>query len=155
MLPAPSSAPTIRRAVPADGPGLFRLYSHFHTKLARLVPTEDDLRAAVDALIAHPRVLIHLATNDRGLLGYLLCRRGPGGQDAVIEDVFVAADARRRGVARSLMQAALADPFTASCTSVFVETDADNAAALRLYRSFGFSEVAATMQTVRLQLRRD
>jgi ribosomal-protein-alanine N-acetyltransferase len=69
-------------------------------------------------------------------LGVILCRVAAGEMEVLT--LGVRAAARRRGVAKALMQAALEAGRTAGAGSSFLEVAVDNAAAEALYASLGF-----------------
>lgn len=73
------------------------------------------------------------------VVGYLVAwRLGP---EAEILNVAVATPARREGVARDLLDDALAQLAGAGVARVFLEVRVSNAAARRLYATAGFEEV--------------
>lgn len=74
-----------------------------------------------------------------GLLGFVALRTMA--DEGEILNVAVAPAARRSGVGRALVRHALASAAAAGAFSVFLEVRPSNAAALTLYRSFGFVEV--------------
>jgi GNAT superfamily N-acetyltransferase len=59
--------------------------------------------------------------------------------DCWLEDLFVRAPARRRGVASALVQASLDRARTRGCRRIELDTNESNEAALALYERFGFS----------------
>jgi ribosomal protein S18 acetylase RimI-like enzyme len=61
-----------------------------------------------------------------------------GGFKGELEAVFVRAEARRRGVGRRLVAAALARALRRGCGVVGLSTNERNDSALALYRSLGF-----------------
>jgi ribosomal protein S18 acetylase RimI-like enzyme len=63
-----------------------------------------------------------------------------------VRDLFVAAEYRRRGVARALLDEIIRRATTARVPRLAVQTDEDNAAALSLYRDFGFQPVTGVQQ---------
>ena len=63
-----------------------------------------------------------------------------------VRDLFVAAEHRRRGVARALLDEIIRRATTARVPRLAVQTDEDNAAALSLYRDFGFQPVTGVQQ---------
>ena len=71
--------------------------------------------------------------------GFILYRAIAG--EAEILTLAVAPDARRRGVARALVETAMAAAAAAGTTSAFLEVAESNAAAIALYQSAGFAEV--------------
>ncbi|MDD9727085.1 GNAT family N-acetyltransferase [Roseovarius sp. SK2] len=62
--------------------------------------------------------------------------------DAELLTLAADPDARRQGHGRAALQAFEAEARARGSERLFLEVAADNAAALRLYRSFGFTELA-------------
>jgi len=91
--------------------------------------------SAFDDLLTGPGVFAFLAGEDP-VLGLILCRLA-GGEMEVLT-VGVNGAARRRGVARALMTAALGVARQAGAEAVFLEVDVDNQAAVGLYEGLGF-----------------
>jgi ribosomal protein S18 acetylase RimI-like enzyme len=60
-----------------------------------------------------------------------------GGLSAYIDDLYVVPAQRRRGVARALLQALVADAGQRGCLSLQVEVGDSNEPALSLYAAFG------------------
>jgi ribosomal protein S18 acetylase RimI-like enzyme len=58
-----------------------------------------------------------------------------------IRDLFVAPEQRRVGVARSLLEAIRAAAEASGALRLGLQTEADNAAALSLYRAAGYTSV--------------
>ena len=77
-----------------------------------------------------------VATNG-DVLGMILCRAAAG--EAEVLTVAVPPWARRRGVGKALMQAALQAAGQHGATEVFLEVDVGNAAAVGLYEGLGFT----------------
>jgi ribosomal-protein-alanine N-acetyltransferase len=75
----------------------------------------------------------------RHLLGFALSRHGGG--EAEILSIAVATSERGRGIGRALMGAHLGRLAAAGVTSVFLEVERGNAAALALYQRLGFETV--------------
>lgn len=59
-----------------------------------------------------------------------------------LRDLFVAPDHRRAGVGRALVDSIAADARARGAVRVGLQTEADNHAALSVYRAAGFEEVA-------------
>jgi len=71
-------------------------------------------------------------------LGVILCRLA-GGEMEVLT-LGVRAEARRTGVARALMAAAVEGAVVAGATACFLEVAVDNAPAIALYEALGFRQ---------------
>ena len=78
---------------------------------------------------------VAFATED----GFILLRAL--GLEAEVLTLAVAPEARRRGLGRSLVEAALAAAAAGGAEALFLEVAADNAAALALYEGAGFERV--------------
>lgn len=61
----------------------------------------------------------------------------------VLNDLFVTADARRRGIARALLDAAASFAREDDAAGIMLETHRDNAAARALYSAAGWGEDAS------------
>jgi ribosomal-protein-alanine N-acetyltransferase len=80
-----------------------------------------------------------LVAEDEAPLGMILCRALAG--EAEILTLAVDPAARRRGVARALVEAAAVMAREAGAEEMFLEVATDNPAALGLYAGTGFAEV--------------
>jgi len=76
---------------------------------------------------------------DRGLVGYVVAL--VLGDEGEIADVAVAPVARRRGIARQLLQRVMAELVQAGVRSLYLEVRESNSAARALYASLGFQQV--------------
>jgi ribosomal-protein-alanine N-acetyltransferase len=86
-------------------------------------------------LLASPGVFA-LAAVDGAPVGLILMRAIAG--EAEVLTLAVEPSHRRRGVARALLEAGLAQAAAAGAGEAFLEVAADNPAALQLYRQAGF-----------------
>ncbi|WP_091736281.1 GNAT family N-acetyltransferase [Phenylobacterium immobile] len=114
-----------------------------------VTPDEADDLAAVHAqafakpwdaeafaeLLAGPGVFGFVAAKDAPQ-GLILCRAAA--DELEILTVAVAPDARRRGVAKALMTAAIAAARAAGSSQAFLEVAVDNMEAVGLYAGLGF-----------------
>lgn len=81
-----------------------------------------------------------VATEDDGaILGYAGLAVGQG--EAWINNIAVRRDAQRRGIARALMDAMLAEARRHRVHEVLLEVAADNVAAQKLYAAYGFEVI--------------
>ena len=95
----------------------------------------------IAALGMEPSVLAHVAldSTQTSVLGFSLARCA--GQEAEILTIVVDAARRGRGLGRLLLQAQLDALALQGVREVFLEVEADNVAALTLYKRLGFSQV--------------
>ena len=100
---------------------------------------------AFASALAQPGAFGFLATVEPGgePLGFALLRaaRFDGGGEAEVLTIATRPSARRHGVARAVMDAALVQARAWGVTRVFLEVAADNAAAQALYDRLGFAAV--------------
>lgn len=95
-----------------------------------------DLRAE----LARPYARLWVARPEAGspALGFLLAWRL--GDELEIQTVATAPEARRRGVGRALVLAAIDEARATGCQRLLLEVRASNQAALGLYRALGFEQ---------------
>ena len=138
---------TVRPATAADRPLLIGLAAGFRDHLGHATPSRDQLGAALTVLLADPSTQFVVAMEGGAGLGYVQCRyRYSLWNDAPeveLEDVFVAAAARRRGVGRLLIDFALAEARRRGCRLACLATNERNLPALALYQGLGFSPARA------------
>lgn len=87
-----------------------------------------------DSLLANPSYTI--ITSDHG---FALLQIIP--PEAELITISILPTARKQGHGRALLRQALDAAQSASVTSIFLDVDATNTAALSLYRSAGFAEI--------------
>jgi ribosomal protein S18 acetylase RimI-like enzyme len=139
----------IRTATPADAPAVVSL-------MAQLAGhTRGHIDAGVDNrfydMLELPPYAILVAEDDPGqVIGLLtastrwtLWHAGPC---TLIEELVIDESARRQGVGRALIQAALDWARAQGCSEVEVSTDVDNTAAQAFYRQLGFESEALLLE---------
>ncbi len=94
----------------------------------------------VDQLLIDRRVIAHRAAAGGRLLGFIMSRIVE--DEAEILSVAVAARAQGRGIGAKLLALHLRRLAALGARAVFLEVDAHNKAALRLYERAGFREVS-------------
>ena len=137
---------TIRPAVEADLPSLLALYAELHTE-DPVLPLARATRLWREIAVQPGRRVL-LAWLDEAVVGTADCAVLPnltrGGRAfMVVENVVVAAAARRRGVGRRLFAAAVAVARSEGCYKVQLLSRSDRAEAHAFYESCGFRAVAA------------
>jgi len=120
----------LRPATRADGAALAQAHA---AAFDEPWSADDILRFASDrggfALVAE---------DGEALAGFILCRQMAG--EAEVLTLAVRPEARRRGIGRALLEAALA-LSTPTSSAMFLEVAADNPGAIALYQGAGFSVV--------------
>ncbi len=136
--------PAVRRAVPGDAEALERLIVLLAAHHGdRATVGQDSLRA--DLFASPPWAVALVAEGDGGILGYALLVRLYRAQFARrimdLHHLFVAPEARGRGVGVALVHAAAREAEAQGCAHLAVGTDPDNHRAQAFYRRLGFEDV--------------
>lgn len=146
--------PTITRATLADLDAvapLFDAYRRFYGQPSDIARARDWLQARINA----DESAVLLARDATGTaLGfaqlYPMFSSVRTTRLWILNDLYVDAAARRRGVARALLDAAVAFARDSGAARIALETGRDNAAARALYRSAGWQEDATQWYAVDL-----
>ena len=125
--------PVIARLKPADAEDVALLHSENFDR-GWSVPECENLIADATCYGLGAR----LEAGQR-LCGFLLCRIAA--DEAEILSIAVAHHARQRGIATSMLARGIAGLGVERVRSLFLEVEAENSPALKLYRHFGFEEV--------------
>ncbi len=131
---------TIATATAADETAFRRLWQGFLAYYNQPVP--ESTTAATWARIIDPahRMTCRLAFDDGQALGFAIhhhhCSSWVPGDDVYLEDLFVDAAARGRGVGRALINDLIAIGRQNGWHRLYWNTNHDNATARRLYDSF-------------------
>jgi ribosomal-protein-alanine N-acetyltransferase len=131
-------APTLRRATLDDLDPIMDLETSTFT-------TDAWSRGAMRAELGsrHGYYLVAEAPDpDAAIAGYAGLLAPTGSEQADIQTIAVAPDARRHGLGRGLMVALLAEARRRGAGEVFLEVRADNPHAQALYASLGFEQIA-------------
>jgi ribosomal protein S18 acetylase RimI-like enzyme len=109
------------------------------------VPADESIRAIVRTLLRDPMTEYLLAAPAPGEPACGVCQLRyrlsvwTGAEDCWLEDLYVAGDARRSGIGRSLVTAALESARARGCRRIELDVNEENTAALDFYRALGFS----------------
>lgn len=96
-------------------------------------------RFEFERLLCEPNVFCEVAVRRSLVVGFVMARGAA--DEAEILSIGVDPARRRAGIGRQLLARMLAELPLAGVRRLFLEVDAGNAAAIGLYRSFGFAEV--------------
>jgi GNAT superfamily N-acetyltransferase len=142
--------PHVRLAQPRDAEAVARLMAAFRDHIGLTAPSDDEVRAGVERLLADPdtEFLLAAAADDAPPAGVAQLRFRYGiwraGGDCLLEDLFVDDAARGAGLGHALVEATLARARVRACRRVELDVNEANQAALRLYGGFGFSATSNT-----------
>ncbi|MBI3781882.1 MAG: GNAT family N-acetyltransferase [Deltaproteobacteria bacterium] len=133
---------TIRRADRADLNALATMMVTFRDFLDQTSPAESELRESLQQLLSDPATDFLLAVSASTAVGYAQCRyrysAWISGLEMELEDLWVAAEARRQAVGSQLLQEVIRLATERRCRSIAVSTNEHNHAALALYTRFDF-----------------
>ena len=133
------------RAQTDEAETVARLLVEFRDHLGESWPSENSFLATVETLIERPDTEFWLGSPDDDTppagVSQLRFRQSVwmAAEDCWLEDVFVRADARRKGLATALVQRAIDRARERGCRRIELDTNETNAAALALYERMGFS----------------
>ncbi|MFL5869605.1 MAG: GNAT family N-acetyltransferase [Solirubrobacterales bacterium] len=134
---------SVWRAGTADAATVARLMAGFRDHLDKREPTDADIRASVERILADRGSEFLIASDRDRPLGICQLRYRwsvwTSSEDCWLEDLYVAPEARRAGLGRALVEAALDSARSRGCVRIELDVDEDNEAARELYRACGFS----------------
>jgi ribosomal protein S18 acetylase RimI-like enzyme len=131
-------------ATPGEAETAAGLLVAFRNHLGVDWPSDNAFLAGVERLIEDPgtEFLLCAADDDSPPAGVAQLRFRYGiwwaATDCLLEDLFVAAEARGHGVGRALVELAVERARLRGCRRIELDVNDANDAALALYRSFGF-----------------
>jgi ribosomal protein S18 acetylase RimI-like enzyme len=133
----------VRTATLADAAKLRALIEAFRDHMGEAEPPGATLDASLARVLADPDACFPIAFDAAGLpLAYAQLRFRYSlwfvGIECHVEDFFVSAAARRRGVGAELLRASVACARERGARVIALTTNERNEAALALYRSAGF-----------------
>jgi ribosomal protein S18 acetylase RimI-like enzyme len=117
----------------------------FRDHMGRDQPGDDQMRATAAAIMRDPNAEYLLAAADGDERPAAVCQLRyrlsiwTGTDDGWLEDLFVSDRARRSGLGRALVGAALDRARERGCGRIELDVDDDNEPAIALYEAMGFS----------------
>ncbi len=146
--------PAAREARPDDVPRLVALMAEFYAESGYPLPEAAAARTFA-ALLAEPRLgRVWLLEADGEPAGYVVLTVSfsmeYGGLRGFVDDLFVRAAYRRRGLASAALAAVRRAAESLGVRALLVETGAENDAARRVYARAGFADAGRLLLTVPL-----
>ena len=132
------------RAEPDEAGTVAGLIREFGDWFGNSAPTRDQIRASVDRIMAGADGEFLLGAVDDSAEAAGVCQLRfrwsvwKSGEDCWLEDLFVREEARRSGLGRALVDAALERARERGCRRIELDVSERNAAALALYEACGF-----------------
>jgi GNAT superfamily N-acetyltransferase len=142
------SAAHVWRAEPHEAEQVAALLVAFRDHIGNDWPSANSFLASVERLIDDPATEYLLGAPREGdpAAGVVQLRYRwsvwRASEDCLLEDLFVAPDARGGGLGRALLQAAIKRARARGSRRIELDTAERNEAAVSLYRSFGFDDDA-------------
>ena len=131
----------VRVARPEDAAALAHLVAGLRDHLEAAAPRDEEIAAQLPRLLGDPALEFACAWQEGEAVGFsqlrLLASVWSPPLEAFLEDLFVAPEARRHGVGRSLLRHALAQARAHGAARLALTTNEANAAAQALYRAEG------------------
>jgi len=136
----------IRRAEPSDAPALVALAEQVGREEGRWILTTTTWRSVGDerrylkAVERHADAAVFVVEDDGRVVGRLSLSRDPHPSSRHVADLglMVAADRRRRGIGRALLEEAVRWALESGIRKLELHVFPWNQPALKLYESFGF-----------------
>ena len=130
------------RAEAAEAADVARLIAEFGAWWGKNVVPEDEVRASVDRIMSGDDGEFLLGALDGEPVGVCQLRFRwsvwKSAEDCWLEDLFVREEARRSGLGRALVEAALVRARERGCKRIELDVNEDNGAARALYEACGF-----------------
>jgi GNAT superfamily N-acetyltransferase len=137
--------PRAWKAGPQEAETVARLLIGFRDHMGYDWPSDNAFLAGVENIIEdrNSEYVLAAVDDDSPPSGVVQLRFRQGiwraGGDCLVEDVFVDASARGHGVGRALLEKATERALERGCRRMELDVNEENAAAIALYTSFGFT----------------
>ena len=132
----------VRLAGKGEAADVARLIAEFGAWWGKNVVPEDEVRASVDRIMSGDDGEFLLGAVDGEPVGVCQLRFRwsvwKSAEDCWLEDLFVREEARRSGLGRALVEAALERARERGCKRIELDVNEDNGAARALYEACGF-----------------
>jgi GNAT superfamily N-acetyltransferase len=132
-------------AAPEEIDEVAELMIGFRNYMGRDQPSDESMRSTAAEIMRDPHAEYLLAAPDGGHGAAAVCQLRyrlsiwTGAEDCWLEDLFVSDRARRSGLGRALVGAALDRARERGCGRIELDVDDDNEPAIALYEAMGLS----------------
>jgi GNAT superfamily N-acetyltransferase len=139
---------TVWRATHGDADAVTGLLVEFRDHMGHSWPPDESFAASVRKLIGRADGEFWLAATEPGATPSAVCQLRfrhsvwTATEDCWLEDLYVRDQARRRGLARALVERAIDHARDRGCRRVELDATEDNIGALALYARLGFSDTS-------------
>ena len=142
-------------AMPADLEGLLPLMKALYAEDGTVPLDAQAARRALAELLEHPELgRVWVAAVGSRPVGYVVLTLGFSleyhGRDAFIDEIYVGAECRGRGVGRALLERAEEAARREGVRAVHLEVEPGNARAREVYRRAGYEDHERRLSTKRL-----
>jgi ribosomal protein S18 acetylase RimI-like enzyme len=144
---------TIRTAQPEDETAILNLLHHYCEEVN--TPWSDDhLLAGLRPLLEQNNHGVVLVVEDPTVIAYSVLTWGwgieSGGQEALVDEMFVKREFRNQGIGERLLRKTLDQAKQQGVKVVFLETERENPRSRELYTRLGFTEESSVWMSIRL-----
>jgi ribosomal protein S18 acetylase RimI-like enzyme len=135
------AAAEIRHADPADAPTIARMLHDFNVEFDEPTPAAEALATRCEELLREGSMTVLLSGEPPVGLSMLRLRPSPwtDGEEAYLQELYVAPERRGEGLGRALMEATIEVAREAGAQSIDLNTGETDAGARALYEKLGFS----------------
>lgn len=143
----------IRIANSQDGSAILALLRQYCEEVS--TPWSDQhLLAGLKPLLGDNNHGVVLVAEDKKIIAYSVLTWGwgieSGGQEALVDEMFVRSDYRNQGIGEQLLKKTLERAKDQGVKVVFLETEKENPKSRELYKRIGFSEESSVWMSIRL-----
>jgi ribosomal protein S18 acetylase RimI-like enzyme len=135
------AAAEIRHADPADAPTIARMLHDFNVEFDEPTPAAEALATRCEELLREGSMTVLLSGEPPVGLAMLRLRPSPwtDGEEAYLQELYVAPERRGEGLGRALMEATIEVAREAGAQSIDLNTGETDLGARALYEKLGFS----------------
>lgn len=143
----------IRQANESDEEQILRLLRQYCDEVSTPWSDEHLLEGLRPLLVSSEHGVV-LVAEDNEIFGYSILTWGwgieSGGQEALVDEMFITKEMRNLGHGEKLLQASLERAKQQGVKVVFLETEKENPDSRKLYKRVGFQEETSVWMSIKL-----